>query len=167
MFLSRPREYYKYSYLEALKEYQAEGLYLKYDIDELRNDFAAFIVELREREDSKYTGRVPETILWLIDEGEYIGRISIRHSLNERLLKYGGNIGYDIRPSKRQAGYGCSILRLGLMKARILGLSQILLTCSSDNLASKKIIEKNGGVFESCIWSEEDNTSILRYWFYM
>jgi predicted acetyltransferase len=35
-------------------------------------------------------GFVPETTRWLIDDGVYIGRVSIRHELNDHLLKEGG-----------------------------------------------------------------------------
>src|SRR3989344_8456793 len=80
---------------------------------------------------------------------QYIGRLSIRHKLNDHLLKIGGHIGYDIRPSKRSRGYGTAILRLGLPKAKELRIERALLTCNENNIASLKIIEKAGGVLES------------------
>ena len=46
--------------------------------------------------------------------GELIGIIDIRHRLNEGLLKFGGHIGYSVRPSRRRQGYAVEMLRLGL-----------------------------------------------------
>ncbi len=167
MFLTRPRAIYKDSYLAALRELQAEGLSLKYDISTLEKDFDSFVKELREKENLVKQQAVPETILWLIDKSEYIGRISIRHKLNERLLSSEGNIGYEIRPSKRESGYGRAILTLGLKEAKELGMSEVLITCDSENTASKRIIEANGGVFENEVWVEKEKVYVLRYWIYL
>ena len=40
------------------------------------------------------------------------------------------------------------MLALALRKSDALGLRELLLTCSPDNLASRRVIEKNGGVLE-------------------
>jgi predicted acetyltransferase len=110
------------------------------------------------------SGRVPASEFWLSDDDKFIGRLSLRHELNEYLLKMGGHIGYEIRPSKRRQGYGTEILRLGLEKARELGLLKVLVTCDEDNIGSKKIIEHNGGIFENAIEIEGDPVKNLRYW---
>jgi Acetyltransferase (GNAT) domain len=86
-------------------------------------------------------GIVPGSDFWLIDNNEFIERLSLRYELNEFLLKMGEHIGYEIRPSKRKRGYGAEILRLGLQKAKELGLQRVLVTCDEDNIGSKKIIE--------------------------
>lgn len=49
--------------------------------------------------------------------GELIGMIDIRHRLNEGLLKFGGHIGYSVRPSRRRQGYAVEMLRLGWRSA--------------------------------------------------
>ncbi len=84
--------------------------------------------------------------------------------MNEFLLMMGGHIGYEIRPSRRKQGYGTEILRLGLEKAKELGLQRVLVTCDEDNIGSKKIIEHNGGKFENAIVMEGDTVKKLRYW---
>jgi predicted acetyltransferase len=76
----------------------------------------------------------------------------------------GGHIGYEIRPVKRRQGYGTEILRLGLEKARELGLRKVLVTSDEDNIGSRKIIEHNGGIFENAIEIEGDPVQKLRYW---
>lgn len=54
-------------------------------------------------------GFAPESVFWLIDDEEFIGRASIRHELTPHLREIGGHIGYEIRPSKRRQGYGTMI----------------------------------------------------------
>ena len=90
-------------------------------------------------------GIVPASTFWLVDRGVFIGRVSIRHKLNKKLRAFGGHIGYAIRPSKRDKGYGSKILGLALKEARKLKLKKVMVTCDDDNIASQKIIEKNGG----------------------
>ena len=45
-------------------------------------------------------------------------------------------------------GYASEILKLTLLEATKCGLSDILITCNEPNIASAKVIEKNGGVLE-------------------
>lgn len=164
--LALPSEKYKESYIQALLEFQAEGRNLTIDPRRLNEDFGGFVQFLLEQTDqSKLApGRVPSSNFWLIDDNEYIGRLSVRHALNDQLLKVGGHIGYEIRPSKRRLGYGNEILQLGLQKARELGLRRVLVTCDEDNTGSKKIIENNGGQFENAIEVDESSVKKLRYW---
>jgi len=92
-----------------------------------------------------------------------IGGINIRHSLNDFLRNFGGHIGYGIRPSERKKGFGTIILQLGLVKAKEVGLSKILISCLKSNEGSRKIIEKNGGeFFEESIYV--NGLPFLKYW---
>lgn len=147
-FLSKPIDIYKESYISALEEFQSEGLNLKYDKSELNKNFYNFIKELNELELNPKIelGKVKESTYWLIDKQEFIGRISIRHSLSEYLEKYDGNIGFEICPSKRKMGYGSILLSLGIEQAKKLELNKILIMCKDSNTASIKIIEKNNGI---------------------
>jgi predicted acetyltransferase len=165
-FLALPSESYKESYIQALLEFQAEGRNLNIDAENLNENFGSFVQAVLSRTDrSKLSpGWVPSSDFWLIENDEYIGRLSVRHELNERLMKVGGHIGYEIRPSKRRQGYGSQILKLGLQKGKELGLRRVLLTCDEDNTGSKKIIEKNGGQFENAIESDGSPVKKLRYW---
>ena len=156
----------KDSYLSAIEEFHQEGRYENQNIEEIKSDFPKFIQHLKD--DSLGVnlteGRVSQTTYWIVDKDGYAGRISLRHVLNEHLLKIGGHIGYDIRPSKRGNKYGTKALELVLPKARALGLEKVLLTCDSTNTGSKKIIEANGGVLENEVMGEEGEPSKLRYW---
>ncbi|MGZ3608568.1 MAG: GNAT family N-acetyltransferase [Ktedonobacteraceae bacterium] len=165
LFLAKPSVTYRDSFIQSVPEFQAEGRQLHYDLKSITSDFGAFVQELLYQKDRARLkpGRVPASEFWLIDD-EFIGRLSLRHELNEYLLKIGGHIGYEIRPSNRRQGYGTEILRLGLEKASELGLHRVLVTCDEDNIGSKKIIEHNGGMFENAIEIDGDPVKKLRYW---
>ena len=119
-FLSVPQVQYKGSFIAAVQEFQAEGRYQQWDINTLLADFPGFVQQLSQRASHPVPGRVPESFFWLIgdDHQTYIGRVSVRHDLNERLRIIGGHIGYEIRPSLRKRGYGTLICKLGLEQAR-------------------------------------------------
>ncbi len=162
--LSSPLEMYKHSYLQGLLEFQAEGHNLYYDYEEIQNNFERFAQEQRDREHPTRFKMVPESVFWLIDHEEFIGRLSLRHALTDDLLKRGGHIGYEIRPSKRACGYGKEILRLGLQKAREIRFTHVLLTCDPTNWASRKIIEANGGQYIDEIYVQSYQGFVRRYW---
>lgn len=160
-FLALPSVEYQESFLEGVAEFYAEGRadstyveFLGYDPQSLKILFADFVQDLLDLASrSKLPkGWQPDQVFWLTDEDQYIGQTSIRPELSSRyLVTYGGHIGYSIRPSRRCRGYGKRILALALEKARELGLRKVLVTCNSDNVASRKIIEHNGGLFESAM----------------
>jgi predicted acetyltransferase len=164
-FLSPPDVTYRLTYLDALREFHAELHNLEQDADSLTQDFEGYIRYLqRQSTDDRRDGLVPETFYWLIDDGLYIGRLSVRHHLNERLLQFGGHIGYEIRPGKRRMGYGKVILRLGLERARQHGITRALITCDDDNIGSAKVIEANGGILENTVLLSHRAVPTRRYW---
>ncbi len=112
--------------------------------------------------DSKY---VEGSQYFLYDETRdlVIGMVNIRHELNDYLLKFGGHIGYSIRPSERQKGYAKLQLKLALDVLRTKGVSKALITCNSDNPASERTILACGGIEDSPS-IEEDGTTIKRFW---
>jgi predicted acetyltransferase len=107
-------------------------------------------------------GEVHATFLWIMSDLEFLGHIDVRHELNEFLADAGGHIGYSVRPSARGAGVATWALGKALTLASELDLLHVLLTCDPDNMASRRTIESNGGVYEDC-----RETSIgrkLRFW---
>ncbi|MER3553249.1 MAG: GNAT family N-acetyltransferase [Meiothermus sp.] len=164
--LIRPSVAYKDSYLAALQEFQAEDRLLDLDPAWLRANFPVFVRKLLDREnpDKVPPGFSPETVLWLVEGEEFLGRVSIRHQLVGTLSVWGGHIGYEIRPSARRKGYGTLGLRLALPWARQLGLGRVLVTCDKSNVGSRKIIEANAGVLESEVRVEGHAQPKLRFW---
>ena len=160
-----PSVTYRDEFLAAQRELSRAGQ-RRYDLQRIADDFPRFVHSLLLQRDrsSVESGLVPFSDYWLMDGDTYVGRLSVRHELNDFLYRIGGHIGYEIRPSKRRLGYGYEILRLGLEKARQMGFERVLLTCDETNIGSKKIIEQNGGVFENTSIVEGSPIKKLRYW---
>ena len=110
-------------------------------------------------------GRVPQSVFFLARDGGYlIGSSRLRHSLTPMLENEGGHIGYDIRPSQRGKGYATLLLNLTLEEARGLGLTGVLVTCDETNIASARVIEKNGGKLINKVVADEGGQLVRRYW---
>jgi len=134
----------------------------KYEVD---GDWSAYLDRLdsSRRGEDVPVGRVPSTFLVAEVDGRIIGRVSIRHELNAYLEERGGHIGYGIRPEFRGRGYATNILVEALQIVRGFGVQRVLVTCGENNAASRKVIEKCGGVLENII-DTEDGERVRRYW---
>ena len=180
--LEVPDARYESSFLEGATEFARDGRLdstyaraLGYDLAALRRDFRTYVWDLKRLGEKSGYGYI-DIVLWLIDGDEYIGQASVRPELDTPyLITYGGHIGYSIRPERRGRGYGKHILRLALERSRRLGLDKALVTCDADNFASKRIIECNGGQFESAMRMDAHTLRVegregageldkLRYW---
>jgi predicted acetyltransferase len=162
------------SFATAMSEFRAEGRgsehdrsvigrYLRELSEELTSDasFAKFVAAVRADrldETPRPEGYVPATELWWVDGDEFLGRIGVRHRLTPALLDVGGHIGYDVRPSARRRGHATEMLRQALGVARELGIDLALITCDEDNLGSRRVIERNGGLLE------DQRGRMLRFW---
>ncbi|MFB6724660.1 GNAT family N-acetyltransferase [Kribbella sp. NPDC056345] len=127
--------------------------------------FAAWVRYLRDRSDPSTPmkeGFVHATHWWIVEGGEYLGAITLRHSLTEKLLDGGGHIGYGVRPSARGRGLAGWALGEVVKHARKLGLERVMVSCDDANIASAKTIERNGGVLEDI--RETWLGTTRRYW---
>lgn len=163
-----------FSFLAAMAEFQAEGrggaddeTMIGHEIRAYANRwaspdvFAEYVAALRAQaleETPRPAHFVPSTTLWWVDGDAYLGRVAIRHRLTDRLLELGGHIGYDVRSSARRRGHATAMLRAALPVARALGIDQALVTCDVDNVGSRAVIERNGGVLE------DERSGKLRFW---
>jgi predicted acetyltransferase len=118
------------------------------------------------RDDSKGVnlekGAVQMTTYWGIVNDKVVGRVNLRHKLNRELREGGGHIGSVVRPSEQRKGYATEMALQVLKKAKVLGFKKVLRTCNSDNIASRKLIEKTGGIFENEVIC--DGVKVRRYW---
>jgi predicted acetyltransferase len=143
------------SFVAAVKEFRADQDYpvpwFVEDVDpQALVDPAAFeaytVRVINERTASGVRpGFVPMTTLWWADGEQFLGRMAIRHHLTPALEKWGGHIGYDVRPSARRQGHATAMLAAALPIAKSLGISQALVMCDKTNVASRRVIEANGG----------------------
>jgi predicted acetyltransferase len=168
-----PEPAYLHSYHEAFKEYKKLGLdnmgFFK-DPDK----YAEWSQGLFKRFDDYRKGiNLPDgyiaaSTFWLVDEEkrEFIGEGAVRHELTPQLMCYGGHIGYAVRASAWNRGYGTLLLSLLLREAGRLGIECALVTCDDGNIGSRRVIEKNGGAYQDTV----DNTiggravRTRRYW---
>jgi predicted acetyltransferase len=168
--LVRPDTLYKNSYLEALQEYHREGRFTYLGVASLRHDFDRYIEKLRQDKGQPHqpcqdwVELVPETVLWLVKDREYIGSVDIRHRINWHLEKWGGHIHFVIRPGMRGKRYGRKALQKAIPFANYLGIDQALLTVAPDNTPAIRIIEHCGGVFSDRTQITDRFPARLRYW---
>ncbi|MEW5992351.1 MAG: GNAT family N-acetyltransferase [Chloroflexota bacterium] len=172
--LTPPSDDLRRSFAAAMAEFRAEGRghdhdhsviggYIRTRSGEWADDeaFRAFAASIRAEaleESPRPEGFVPATELWWVEGYDFLGRVAIRHRLTPRLLEIGGHIGYDVRPSARRRGHATEMLRQALGLARGLGIESALITCDVDNIGSRTVIERNGGILE------DERAGKLRFW---
>jgi len=164
---------YKDTFIKAVKEVQAykevndsTNWYKELDVKYLEENFQEYVAKIlsQEKGENLKEGHVPWTMFWIIEDSyKYVGRIGLRHSLNEFLKTYGGHIGYDIIPSERKCGHATRALKLCLREAIKMDMKQVLITCSKDNIASAKIIKNNGGIYQGESFIEAHKETTMRF----
>jgi len=93
-----------------------------------------------------------------------VGMIQVRHYFNEFLEKFGGHIGYSVRPSERRKGYAKQMLRDCLEYCKALNFEKVLVTCIDNNEGSRKTIIANGGIYETTVFEPKEKVNLERYW---
>jgi len=161
--LSEPHVRFRSSFLTALSEYQAEGLHLDLDAGRLAEAevFALYVDTLVAEAvagPARFDGWVPQTVLWWVQGDVYLGRLAIRHRLTDALRHHGGHIGFEVRPGARRRGHATAMLDAALPLAAALGIGPALIDCAADNIASRRVIERNGGRLG---WVDADG---LHFW---
>ena len=107
-------------------------------------------------------GIVAATFLIACVDQQIVGRVSIRHELNDFLRAEGGHIGYGVLQPYRRRGYATKILQDSLIIARSLGIDPALLVCDDDNVGSITVIERCGGELVDRA-TDSDGSLIRRY----
>ena len=124
-------------------------------LDPAEDDFEGFVGRRRE---VQIRWDVPCTTYWYVSGEHYLGTLIIRHRLTPELAEEGGHVGYHILGPWRRQGHATRMLAAGLAECARLGLSRVLLTCASDNEASRRVILANGGVADGRARGED------RFW---
>lgn len=136
------------------------------NFEDLENmDFEEWYQKL---DDNKSKEKIPkeystQTTYLVIDNNEIVGILNARWEKVSILMLFGGLIGYSIRPKCRGKGYANEMLKLGLEKFKEKGINEILISCKDFNTASKKVIEKNNGVFEREYYNNDKEYNYLIY----
>lgn len=99
------------------------------------------------------------------EDGRLLGLIQVRLELVGYLVRFGGNIGYCVRPSERRKGYAKIMLGHALDICWEKGLDRVLITCLEDNVGSARTIEALGGVLEGIVFDDVNyGANLRRYW---
>jgi predicted acetyltransferase len=173
--LCAPSERFAVTYLAALRE----GYRLGDDpplspdaIDAVAADFPAHLERITRQGalhvflDGSSGVLSPFTLFWFIEDGEtFLGSFHLRHELaNDYARRIAGHVRYGIRPSRQNQGLGTEMLGLARPYALALGHAQILVVCREANVASRRLIEKCGGVLESTVEDPFGEGPKRRYW---
>ncbi len=121
-------------------------------LEAIRADASAFIADrvaqtgVVKLPDGSEVPKLPNRLRWIWD-GEFAGQIGLRwqpgtDALPDHVL---GHIGFAVVPWKRRRGYATAALGLMLAEARAVGLAQVEVTADVSNIASRRVIEANGG----------------------
>lgn len=131
------------------------------------NHFEEFLEIVQNLENNPSKGRVKANLFFVMKENKIVGAVDIRHEIksSEYLKNFGGHIGYGILPTERGKWFASEALKLALLEAKnlITDGDQVLLVCLENNIASARVIEKNGGKLENKTEDAEGNLR-RRYW---
>lgn len=97
-------------------------------------------------------------------DNRLVGMIQVRHYFNDWLSKFGGHIGYSIKPDERRKGYATSMLKAVLPYCKEIGLDKILISCIDGNFGSEKTILNNGGIYETTVYEQDRKRNLKRFW---
>ena len=167
--LVRPSE----AYLEAVSAYRQAFLDAGDSMDgcgPLRRfeDPADWLAEVRRYEDPATVPadkvEADQFLCLRVSDGAVLGMIQIRRRLNDYLAKYGGHIGYSVRPDERRKGVATWMLCEALKHCRTLGLTKVMVSCMVDNEASRRTILANGGVYERTALDPLSDHELEVYW---
>lgn len=151
LYLVKPSiEYEKQAtqYIQEFHEYNSE-INGSGGLDRYINDYNGWLRLLEEKRNQiPNEERVPSETYFLVryNDNKIISMINIRLTLNKKLRKLGGNIGYSIRPTERRKGYNKINLYLGLLCCQSHGIKEVLLDCEQDNVGSSKTMKALGGI---------------------
>lgn len=103
------------------------------------------------------------TYFYVDDNDEIIGMVNIRLIHTNFIINECGNIGYSIRPTKRRLNHATNMLKLALDVLKKNGMKDVYISCDKENLASKGVILKCGGILHHEIYSNRYNELIEMY----
>lgn len=155
-YLAGPTTLVRDSFLVAARDLREEGWLPGFPVEQAAADFAGYVQRVLNE---THAWDVPISTLWYIDGATYLGTVMIRHRLTPELTRRGGHIGYHVAPRYRRRGHATAMLAAALAHCRDnLGLTSVLITCDQSNVASRRVIETNGGALENIVEGE------CRYW---
>lgn len=159
-----PTKKYLNSFALGIKESRPENAQpfnSHFRIFKTKKDFPVYIKKMTDDRQGVNLdpGHVPQTIYWAMAGEKFVGILKLRHRLWPENIA--SHIGYAVVPSERKKGYATEMLRLGLKKAKKLGIKNIIVSCEVSNIPSRKVIERNHGVLNKKIRSKNTQDKLM------
>lgn len=132
--------------------------------------FKAFVKESQQQRMDWRPGpnKVSVSRYVLVDDtGKVCGNGIMRFPLDEKLEREGGNLRFDVPPSRRGQGLGALVLNGMLFEAVRAGMARVLVTCNADHASAVRAIQRNRGELENTIESKEpgnEGKQVARFW---
>ena len=170
LYLVKPDLTWFGQYNDMMAEWQADGSQIApWFLDAPFTDigeFAGFVRMLDNCTHGAADPRYAATSSYFVadENGRLVGAASLRHYLTVEGFRTWGHIGYGVRPSERRKGYAVRILRLMLEEAAKMKILRVLVGVHEENTASRRTVEKCGGVLENTVRTVDDPEPICRYW---
>lgn len=105
-------------------------------------------------------GYVKQVTYWLMADDVPVGYARLRYKLTEKSREYGGSFGYAIDPIQRKKGYGFILINKLIALAKEEGIDEFFSMVDKNNVASNKIMLKNGGY----IFKENEKYNYFKFW---
>ncbi len=161
--LERPLLKHKKQYEEMMDEWESfggrinPGALRRYSNKQKKNvtyeEWLEWIEEDRE---------MCQALYFLVNDNNILGAISVRY----KCAGVDGHVGAGIRPSERRKGYATKMLSLAFPFLKEFGHNPVVVSCDRGNIASEKMILKNGGKFIEEVVEEDGNIVKVFHIFY-
>jgi predicted acetyltransferase len=153
---------------------QQDKAYIEAELATLRHDRTGFLARLTSGDiiATSVSSREPQRLVlrpfWIWD-GEFCGYITLRHmpGTTRLPLHVPGHVGYSVVPWKQGREYATQALRLLLPIAAKAGFERISVICNEDNLASRRVIEKAGGMLRRTGADPSDAPGTIKLFFWL
>ncbi|MEZ2222939.1 GNAT family N-acetyltransferase [Rhizobium sp. RCC_161_2] len=153
---------------------QQDKAYVEAELAALRHDRVGFLTRLTSSDviatsvPDRESQRLVLRPFWIWD-GEFCGYITFRHlpGTSHLPLHLPGHVGYSIVPWKQRRSYATQALRLLLPLAAQAGFERISVICNEDNLASRRVIEKAGGMLHRTGADPSDAPDTVKLFFWL
>jgi len=164
----KPTKEYEKQAIEYIKEFHQYNSEINGvgGLDRYLEDYDGWLEKLEEdRNRIPNKEKVPAETYFLVKtkDNTIVGMVNIRLVLNEKLKKFGGNIGYSIRPTERRKGYNKINLYLALLVCQKYGIKEVFMDCDKNNIASRRTIESLGGLLLQEYFDDENNKCVIQY----
>ncbi|MFT4183218.1 MAG: GNAT family N-acetyltransferase [Rhizobium sp.] len=153
---------------------QRDKAYIDTELKILRQDRTGFLARLTSGDvvatsvADRRLERLVRRPFWIWD-GEFCGYITLRHlpGTTQLPLHVPGHVGYSIVPWKRGRGYATRALQLVLPIAEQAGFARLSVVCDESNHASRRVIEKAGGIYHHRGTDPSDSPDVIKLFFWV